>query len=248
MSQLQEYVDSQVATISPFKIKSQELLEQAKAKEVTDDATAKEAVAIRKLITSHRTEVKNARLAITRNFDSVKSQFIDAEKDVLAPAEEALENISQKILAYQEEQERLAKQEAARVDAICAKFATNAKSLRSQKACDEKGAELKQIFAELPEADQNHAEIKLAFTKAINELLTRKDELTTAERDEAAKAAKAQQPTVKSGIKTKTVFTVTNPELVPRSLCEPSDKLIREAIANGLREIPGVEIREEKSF
>ena len=88
MSQLQEYVDSQVATISPFKIKSQELLEQAKAKEITDDVTAKEAVAIRKLITSHRTEVKNARLAITRNFDSVKSQFIDAEKDVLAPAEE----------------------------------------------------------------------------------------------------------------------------------------------------------------
>ena len=101
MSQLQEYVDSQVATISPFKVKSQELLEQAKAKEITDDATAKEAVAIRKLITSHRTEVKNARLAITRNFDSVKSQFIDAEKDVLAPAEEALENISQKILVYQ---------------------------------------------------------------------------------------------------------------------------------------------------
>ena len=250
MSQLQEYVDSQVATISPFKVKSQELLEQAKAKEVTDDATAKEAVAIRKLITSHRTEVKNARLAITRNFDSVKSQFIDAEKDVLAPAEEALENISQKVLAYQEEQERLAKEEAARVDAICAKFATNAKSLRSQKACDERGAELKQVFAELPEADQSHAEIKLAFTKAINELLTRKDELTTAERDEAeaAKAAKAQKPAVKSGIKTKTVFTVTNPELVPRYLCEPSDKLIREAIANGLREIPGVEIREEKSF
>lgn len=214
MSQLQEYVDSQVATISPFKIKSQELLEQAKAKEVTDDATAKEAVAIRKLITSHRTEVKNARLAITRNFDSVKSQFIDAEKDVLAPAEEALENISQKILAYQEEQERLAKEEAARVDAICAKFDTNAKSLRSQKACDEKGAELKQEIAEA----------------------------------EAAKATKAQKPAVKSGIKTKTVFTVTDPELVPRYLCEPSDKLIREAIANGLREIPGVEIREEKSF
>ena len=265
---LQEYVDSQVATISPFKVKSQELLEQAKAKEVTDDATAKEAVAIRKLITSHRAEVKNARLAITRNFDSVKSQFIDAEKDVLAPAEEALENISQKILAYQEEQERLAKEEAARVDAICVKFEVNAKSLRSQKACDEKSAELKQVFAELSEADQNHAEIKLAFTTAINSLLTRKDELTTAERHEAeqakieaqrkreqeiaeaeaAKATKAQKPAVKSGIKTKTVFTVVNPELVPRSLCEPSDKLIREAIANGLREIPGVEVREEKSF
>ena len=120
MSQLQEYVDSQVATISPFKVKSQELLEQAKAKEVTDDATAKEA----------------------------------------------------------------------------------AQRKREQ---------------EIAEA-------------------------------EAAKAAKSQKPAVKSGIKTKTVFTVTNSELVPRYLCEPSDKLIREAIANGLREIPGVEIREEKSF
>ena len=62
----------------------------------------------------------------------------------------------------------MAREEAARVEAICDKFATNAKSLRSQKACDERGAELKQVFAELPEADQNHAEIKLAFTKAIN--------------------------------------------------------------------------------
>ena len=172
MSQLQEYVDSQVATISPFKVKSQELLEQAKAKEVTDDATAKEAVAIRKLITSHRTEVKNARLAITRNFDSVKSQFID--KDELTTAE--------------------------RDEAEAAKLAA-----------------------------QRKREQEIAET-------------------EAAKAAKTQKPAVKSGIKTKTVFTVTNPELVPRSLCEPSDKLIREAIANGLREIPGVEIREEKSF
>lgn len=82
MSQLQEYVDSQVATISPFKI---------------------------------------------------KSQFIDAEKDVLAPAEEALKNISQKILAYQEEQERLAKEEAARVDTICAKFATNVNRYAARK-------------------------------------------------------------------------------------------------------------------
>ena len=89
-------------------------MEQAKAKEVTDDATAKEAVAIRKLITSHRTEVKNARLAITRNFDSVKSQFIDAEKDVLAPAEEALKNkgvVTKKALRKKQRRKRK-KQEA----------------------------------------------------------------------------------------------------------------------------------------
>lgn len=265
---LQQYVDSQVATISPFKVRSLELLEQANSQEVTDAATAKWAVALRKLITAHCTDVKNKRLGITRNFDAVKSQFIAAEKDVLEPAEEALKNIGDKILAYQEEQERIAREEAARVAEIEKKFSTNAASYRTLKACDERGAELKHIFSELPEGDQKNAQIKLAFTTAINALLTRKDQISTAEKDEAeqarlaaqrkreqmaaeaeaAKQARQAKPEVKTGVKTKMVFTVTNPALVPRSFCEPSDKLIREAIANGLREIPGVEIREERSF
>ncbi len=64
MSQLQRIRRLWVATISPFKVKSQEkALEQAKAKEIANDATAKEAVQSW-LITSHRTEVKSARLAI----------------------------------------------------------------------------------------------------------------------------------------------------------------------------------------
>lgn len=267
-SNLQQYIDSQVATISPFKLRSQELLDRAESHHITDDQTAKEAVAIRKAITAHRTEVKNARLEITRNFDKVKTQFIAAENDALEPAEQALKNIGEKILAYQEEQERIAREEAARITNIEAKFKTNANSYRTLKACDERGAELKQIFSELSEDDQKNAQIKLAFTTAINALLTRKDEISTAERDEAekaitaaqrkreqmaaeaeaAKSAAVTQPTVKTGVKTKLVFTVISPELVPRSLCEPSDKLIREAVNAGLRDIPGVEIREEKGF
>ncbi len=107
MSQLQEYVDSQV-TISPFKVKSQ-TLDKPKPKEITTTQPPKKQLQSRKLITSHRTEVKLLGWR-SRNFDSVKSRFIDAEKDVLAPAEEALENISQKIPSLQEEQERLAKE------------------------------------------------------------------------------------------------------------------------------------------
>ncbi len=58
-------------------------LEQAKPKKsLTTPNRQRTLQSICKLITSHRTEVKGARLAITRNFDSVKSQFIDA--DVLA--------------------------------------------------------------------------------------------------------------------------------------------------------------------
>lgn len=268
MSQLQEYVSSQVATISPFKVKSQELLEIAIAQEVEDDKTAKEAVKVRKAITAHRSAVKKARLEITRNFDSVKSQFIEAEKDVLAPAEEALENISKKMIAYQEEQERLAREEAERVSKVCATFSTDANSYKTQKACDERGAELKEAFAKLSDEDQNNATIKLAFTEAINSLLTRKSELSSAQVDEAqqaklqaqrnreieaAKAEAASQqaaqgPTVKAGIKTKKVFTITSPALVPREFCEPSDKLIRAAMAKGAVSIPGVEISEVKAF
>ncbi len=66
------------------------------------------------------------------NFDSVKSQFIDAEEDVLAPAEEALENHQPKILAYQEEQERPGVRKRQVLRPLLA-FAANAKSLRSQK-------------------------------------------------------------------------------------------------------------------
>ncbi len=55
----------------------------------------------------------------------------------------------------------------------------------------------KQVFAELPETDQNHAEIKLAFTKSINELLTLWS--TTLRRDEAEVAKLTAQRKRRTG-------------------------------------------------
>jgi hypothetical protein len=39
--------------------------------------------------------------------------------------------------------------------------------------------------------------------------------------------------------------TITDPTLVPREYCEPSQKLINQAVKQGIREIPGVEIKQE---
>ena len=39
--------------------------------------------------------------------------------------------------------------------------------------------------------------------------------------------------------------TIINPQLVPRKYCEPSQRLVNEAIKGGIREIPGVEIKQE---
>lgn len=56
------------------------------------------------------------------------------------------------------------------------------------------------------------------------------------------------QQYIDSQVATISPFKLHSQELVPRSLCEPSDKLIREAVNAGVRDIPGVEIREEKGF
>jgi hypothetical protein len=40
-------------------------------------------------------------------------------------------------------------------------------------------------------------------------------------------------------------FELTDPAAVPREYCQPVEKLIREAVTKGLREIPGVKIYEE---
>jgi len=41
---------------------------------------------------------------------------------------------------------------------------------------------------------------------------------------------------------------IINPELVPRAYCEPSQRLIDQAVRAGVREIPGCEVREESEI
>lgn len=272
MSDLQKYVDGEVTKISPLKEKSVALQKQADALEVSDNKTLKEAVDIKKDITKHATAVKNLRLDITRQFDDVKSQFIAAEKDVLAPADEAKDTITNKIVDFEREQERLRQVEARRIEAIIASFDTNVRSLRSMKKVDERGAELKEAFSKLAKPDQDNPQIKMAFTVVINSLLERKEEIRTAEVDEAEqeKAAAArreaqvaaqeeldkaervaernEKSAPKTGLKTVTRFTITDPNLVPRELCVPSDQLIRQAYREGMKTIPGVAITQERGF
>ncbi len=101
----------------------------------------------------------------------------------LAPAEEALENISQKILAYQEEQqERPAKRKRHALRLQPSSLPTP-NHYAARKPATSEALELKQVFAELlVKLIRTTLKSSWYFTKSINELLTRKDELTTAER------------------------------------------------------------------
>ena len=265
-NQLQTYVDSQIAEISPYKVKSNGLLTDAELQDVTDAKSAKEAAVLRKSITAHKKLVADARMDITRQFDDVKKQFIKAEKDVLEPAEEAQELIQGKMLAYEEEEVKRLVAEEERVATITDMFYVAVDILDSTEEVSHWIADIERVNESLPPDDRELPQVKLAYAEAKNALLQRKDELTLGadtddaevasteadrndaieEAEQAAKAAAKAEPKV--GIKTVTKFEIIDAEAVPRGLCEPSEKLIREAVKKGVAVIPGVRIWQERSF
>lgn len=265
-NQLQNYVDTQVAEISPYLVKSNALLADAELLDVTDADSAKEAATLRKSITAHENKVEAARKNITRQFDDVKKQFIKKEKEVLEPAIEAKKLIQDKLVEYEKlEAERRAAEEK-RIAEITAKFAVSIDGLETPEEVDMQLATLENTAGSLPPEDRKLPQVSLAYAEAKNKLLQHKDDLMLgAETDEAemGDAAAAMQEAAdaaekagkamakmepKLGLKTKTLFEITDPGLVPRSLCEPSEKLIRAVVKEGTIEIPGVRIWTERSF
>lgn len=300
---LQKAQDNMIAEISPFEAQSRELLSKAQAQEVGNEMQLASAVSVKKQITAHRKLVTDTRLGITRRFDEVKKAIMNKEAEILLPLDEAQTALGEKMLAYTEEQDRIKAEEAERVTKMVERF--NIPDVYRFKAVgdvDDEGARLKKLYTELKPEDQNNAEVKAAFTVAINKLSDRKayleeqaaqeaerqrleaqakkqsDAQADIEAEKAANAAKARKieaekermerekqrkadeeaaedarkkaesekrNRVKTGVRTVTNFEVTEPWLVPREYCEPSDKLIRAAIKDG-KDVPGVKVTVEK--
>lgn len=167
--------ESMVAEISPFQQRSNELFDKAAHQEVTDDMSLASAVAVKKEITAHRTLVKEARLSITRKIDNVKQAIMNKEAEVLLPLEKAQDELGEKILTYQEEQERIRREEQERIDKSIARVSVgDVYGLKTPEDVDAKGEQLKGVYAAMSDADQKNAQIKLAFTESVNKLSDRK--------------------------------------------------------------------------
>lgn len=266
---LQQFVDTQLEQISPLEKVSIDLKTRAEGTQIRTDEELAEAVKLRKEITGHISSTGKFRLELTRPLDKVKDQFITGERKVLAPAEEAKSTLGQKIMAYEEVKAEAARKEQARIDEIITHFEVR-EALNTKKITpiDTRGAEIKAYYAALPETDQEIPQVKLAFTQAINQLLETRQILSKAKEDEAAaerarltrkaneaEAAAAVQAETKAapkapktGIKMVQKVTLVDPLLVPREYCEPNMAMIREAVANGVKEIPGISITMERSF
>lgn len=270
--ELRQAANKQIEAISPLKIKSNELLERAKNVKVETAADVKTAKEVIKDITAHKKSTEELRKNFTRQLDDVKKQFISAERDILAPAEEARGIVASEILAFERAEEEKKKREAERVwvsllEIKSAVAIDEAKTLEdvdnSEKIAEERIAALNDdakhplAIAFIGKLRQEIAERKIELAKNPE---TKKEEAEQqleidkakalaekmeAEAKAAARAIEKEAP--KTGSREKITVEIINANEVPRELCVPSESLIKDYVKkSGADIVPGCIIKRER--
>lgn len=196
-STLQKFEEKMLKQVSPLEQKSIELLEKATKQKVSDDTTLAHAVAIKKEINAHGKLIKDSRMALTRPLDDMKKQIMVKEAEVTLPLDKAKADISDKILTYEEELERIQMEEEARMGKIFSSLEVQVYQLGTSEEVEARGKALKTTFAALSEKDRNNSEVKLIFRQSVDALTTRKtnleeEERQRVERERLAKEAESQ--------------------------------------------------------
>nr|DAX60922.1 MAG TPA: hypothetical protein [Caudoviricetes sp.] len=270
--ELRQAANKQIEAISPLKIKSNELLERAKNVKVETAADVKTAKEVIKDITAHKKSTEELRKNFTRQLDDVKKQFISAERDILAPAEEARGIVANEILAFERAEEEKKKREAERVwvsllEIKSAVAIEDVKTLedveKSEKIAEERIAALNDdakhplAIAFIGKLRQEIAERKIELAKnpetekeeAEQQLEIDKAkalaEKMEAEAKAAARAMEKEAP--KTGSREKITVEIVNANEVPRELCVPSESLIKDYVKkSGADIVPGCIIKRER--
>lgn len=270
--ELRQAAYKQIQAISPLKIKSNELLERAKNVKVETAADVKTAKEVIKDITAHKKSTEELRKNFTRQLDDVKKQFISAERDILAPAEEARGIVANEILAFERAEEEKKKREAERVWAGLLEIKSavaieEAKTLedveKSEQIAEERIAALNDdakhplAIAFIGKLRQEIAEKKIELAKnpetekeeAEQQLEIDKAkalaEKMEAEAKAAARAIEKEAP--KTGSREKITVEIVNANEVPRELCIPSESLIKDYVKkSGADMVPGCIIKRER--
>lgn len=195
---LNKFEEKMLKEVSPLEQQSVALLEKTtQLPAVTDDATLSKAVAIKKEINAHSKLVKDSRLALTRPLDDMKQTIMLKEKEVMLPLEKAKADVSEKILTYEEELERLRMEEENRIDQVLDSISVAVWVYKTVDDINARGAQIKEAFSKLGTKDQENAKVKLAFQASVDALTTRKanleeEERQRVEREQLAKEAEKQ--------------------------------------------------------
>lgn len=301
---LEKFEEKMLKEVSPLEVQSIALFEKSQALTVvSDDASLSKAVAIKKEINAHSRFIKDSRMSLTRPLDEMKKTILAKESEIMLPLENAKINISDKILTYEEELERLRLIEEERVDRLLDSISVAVWTYETPQAVDERGKEIKEAFVALSDEDKENLDIKLKFRQSVDALTTHKTNLEEEERQrlererlakesekQTAERAKldaqrseierqereikaererqlrelerqelereaeekrksdatAEKSKTKANIATITEFEIKTPTLVTRLYCSPDSVKIRQAIKDGVTEIPGVRIFKTK--
>lgn len=193
-----KFEEKMLKEVSPLEQRSVALYEKSQAlTSVTDVTTLGNAISIKKEINAHSKFIKDSRLALTRPLDDMKKTILAKEAEVMLPLDKAKADISDKILTYEEEQERIRAIEEQRIAEILDSIRVAVWDYATLEEVDAKGKELKKVFAALSPDDQANADIKLQFRSSVDALTTRKsnleeEERQRLERDRLAKEAEKQ--------------------------------------------------------
>lgn len=272
-AQLQTYIEQEVATISPLKVRSELLKKQVTDLKITNSDDVTVAKGLRKDIIAHENAVSDMRLDITRQLNDVTKTLIAAERDVLAPAVEAKADLGKKVVAYEDELERVRLVEVDRVNKIIKALVDNdgvsiyqIRTLRDLAAyesifvtrvsqlspADAKIADVIKVIADVNYGISEQRD-KIRRLDAESNEAKRRELERDAEKAKAAKEAEIAARSVKTtaapktGSRIRMTFEIVHPDQIPRELCVPSDTLIRAYINdNNLEHLDGVLIKRER--
>lgn len=240
------------AGVSAIEQKVAEAETRAAAMLITNDAEAEVAGEVLREIARLSKAAEGERRELVDPLNATVKKINARFKDAAAPFKAADEIIRGKLGAYQAEQERAAEEERRRLEAE--------RQERERKAREEREKREAQARAEREKAEKEAAEAaELAADDDSEEMA----DLAAEAHEKAQEAATAvsaleslPEPSLPkamveaakkpAGVSSRRVWkhTIEDPVLVPREFLAVDEKKIREAVRQGVRQIPGVRIEQ----
>lgn len=165
-------------------------------------------------------EAEVRRKAITQPLDNAKKETMRLFKDLTAPLEEAVGVMTGKITAYRDEQERIAAEAERKRLADLAEL--EAKRIEAEEKAESRKTAKGQANA-------------LAIADAIDDQMTELEQVEYVPDVGSATVASVW------------TYQIVDDEAVPREFCSPDRGKLRQAVRDGIRQIAGVRVYQERS-
>ncbi len=217
--------DSKIVAVKEQSVK---IVEQAQTLVVTNDAQAVVATEVLGTLKGMSKQVEETRQFFVGGLNEQVRKFNASFKKLSEPLAEADKIVRNKILAYRQEQERKRQAEQARID--------------------------KEAREEQERLDKQAAEEQAKLDKKAEKEGTAPWDIPQVEVQTVTPITIAKAPTVinsmagMASVKKVWKFYIKDESLIPRKYLMVNETLIRDQIRLGVREIAGVEIKQEESL